>query len=153
MCSIRSGIAAVTEEILYKNPRQVFNFMQRELTQLVPQTNHLLIDVKFRIISYYGRSDGMAWEDLTDIELNVKINYCNELLSILDTLGCGDCQKKGLILYELCCANLEKMKRLKERPSSDKEGENERLLQKAFAIVGNDIVTQVRYKYDKKYFK
>ncbi|XP_017886701.1 SET domain-containing protein SmydA-8-like isoform X2 [Ceratina calcarata] len=151
--SIRSGIAAVMEEVLYKTPRQVFKFMRRELRHLVPRTNYLLVDVKFRIISYYGKNDGITWQDLTDGELNVKANYCNDLLSILDTLGCGDCQKRGLILYELYCTNFEKMKRFKERPRTEKMDENEHLLQKALAILRNDAVIQVRYEHDKQYFK
>ncbi|XP_017884069.1 SET domain-containing protein SmydA-8-like, partial [Ceratina calcarata] len=60
--SICSGIAAVTEELLYKTPRQIFKFMQRELMHLVPRTNYLLADVKFRIISYFGRNDGVTWQ-------------------------------------------------------------------------------------------
>lgn len=33
--------------------------------------------------------------DLSDRELELKAQYCNELIEILDKLGCGDCQKKG----------------------------------------------------------
>lgn len=79
------------------------------------------MDVKFRIISYYGRSNDLQWKgtnniqiyfiqnlliytyyiflnimlDLSDIELDIKANYCNDLLSVLDILNSGDSTKKG----------------------------------------------------------
>ncbi|XP_012134800.1 SET domain-containing protein SmydA-8 isoform X2 [Megachile rotundata] len=94
ICSIRSGLAAITEEALYKSPREIFKFMQKELFRIVPLSNYLIIDMKFRIISYYGRTEGLEWADLTDVELDTKSEYCNDLLSILDVLNCGDCKKK-----------------------------------------------------------
>lgn len=33
--------------------------------------------------------------DLSDIELDIKANYCNDLLSVLDILNSGDSTKKG----------------------------------------------------------
>lgn len=96
--------------------------MQKELSILVPWCNYLIMDVKFRIISYYGRNDGLEWKgvgsiqmyfirisliytlynifpnimlDLSDNELDIKANYCNDLLSMLDVLNCGDCKKRG----------------------------------------------------------
>lgn len=36
-----------------------------------------------------------AITDLTDAELRIKKMYCNDILSILDTLGSGDSIKKG----------------------------------------------------------
>ncbi|CAK9831478.1 SET domain-containing protein SmydA-8, isoform B [Anthophora retusa] len=153
ICSIRSGIAAIMEEILYKTPRQIVKFMEKELSIVVPWSNHFIMDVKFRIVSFYGRSEGLTWEDLTDAELNTKAKYCNDLLSVLDTLNCGDCKKRGLILYELYCTNLEKIKRLQQQQNMEKVNENQRLLEKAITILQNDIVSAVNFQYDQKYFK
>ncbi|OAD59833.1 Protein msta, isoform A [Eufriesea mexicana] len=146
-------IAAVVEEILYKTSRQILRFMQKELSVLVPWCNYLIIDVKFRIISYFGRSDGLEWKDLSDNELDMKANYCNDLLSMLDVLNCGDCKKRGLILYELYCTNLEKMKRLKQQVNIEMVDENQNLLKKAMVILQNDIVTVTTFKHDQKYFE
>lgn len=33
--------------------------------------------------------------DLSDTELNLKAKFCNDLLSVLDDLNCGDCRKRG----------------------------------------------------------
>ncbi|XP_076754703.1 SET domain-containing protein SmydA-8 [Xylocopa sonorina] len=153
ICSIRSVMATITEEVLYKTPRQIFKFMQKQLSVLFPCSNYLVIDVKFRIISYYGRSDGCTWEDLTDAELDVKVSYCNDLLSILDSLNCGDCKKRGLILYELYCTNLEKMKRSNQPPNTEKINENQCLLKKATTILQNDSVSVPIFECDIKYFK
>lgn len=96
--------------------------MQKELSLLTPWSNYCIVDMKFRIVSYYGRSDGAKWEgadniqiyfvknillcilydifsnimlDLSDTELNLKAKFCNDLLSVLDDLNCGDCRKRG----------------------------------------------------------
>lgn len=37
--------------------------------------------------------------DLTDVELDVKWQCCNDLLSVLDTLNCGDCKKRGNLFF------------------------------------------------------
>jgi len=37
--------------------------------------------------------------DLTDAELRIKKMYCNDILSILNTLGSGDSIKKGKTLF------------------------------------------------------
>ncbi|KOC67641.1 Protein msta, isoform A [Habropoda laboriosa] len=151
--SIRSGIAAIMEENLYKTPRQIYKFMQKELSVVVPWSNYFIIDVKFRIVSCYGRSDGLAWEDLTDTELDIKAKYCNDLLSVIDALNCGDCKKRGLLLYELYCTNLEKIKRLQQQQNMEKVNENQHLLEKAVTILQNDILSTANFQYDQKYFK
>ncbi|XP_043249535.1 SET domain-containing protein SmydA-8-like [Colletes gigas] len=158
--SIRSGLAAIMEESLYKTPRQILKFMQTELSTVVPKNNYLMMDLKFRIISYYGRTENLEWADLTDDELDIKWKYCNDLLSVLDHLNCGNCKKRGLILYELYCTNVEKMKRLRQKQNiKNEDGRfsiqndgNEHLLEKAMAILQNDVVAVVTFEYDKKFF-
>lgn len=152
ICSIRSGLAAIIEEIIYKTPREIFKFLEKDLSIIVPQSNYLIMDVKFRIISYYGRSNDLQWKDLSDIELDIKANYCNDLLSVLDILNSGDSTKKGLILYELYCTNLEKMKRF-EQSDIQKIDENQRLLKEVINILQNDAISAVRFEYDQQYFK
>ncbi|XP_053971341.1 SET domain-containing protein SmydA-8-like isoform X2 [Hylaeus volcanicus] len=61
--SIRSGLAAILEEALYKPPRQIYKFMQKELSSVIPPNNYLLMDLKFRIISYYGRTENLEWAE------------------------------------------------------------------------------------------
>ncbi|KZC05302.1 PREDICTED: protein msta, isoform B-like [Dufourea novaeangliae] len=159
--SIRSGLAAIMEEALYKTPRQIYKFMQKELSIIMPANNYLIMDIKFRIISYYGRAEGVQWPDLTIAELDTKVKYCNDLLSILNTLNCGDCKKKGLILYELYCTNMEKMRRLRQQQNIRNEdahlpvqnNENEHLLEKAMTILQNDVVAVVTFEHDKQFFK
>ncbi|XP_076162828.1 SET domain-containing protein SmydA-8 [Ptiloglossa arizonensis] len=161
ICSIRSGLAAITEEALFKTPRQIFKFMQKELSAVIPPNNYLIMDLKFRIISYYGRTENLQWADLTDAELDVKCKYCNDLLTILDLLNCGDCKKRGLVLYELYRTNVEKIKRLQQKQNIKNEDahfsvendENKHLLEKAMTILQNDVVAVATFEYDKKFFK
>ncbi|XP_076687104.1 SET domain-containing protein SmydA-8 isoform X2 [Andrena cerasifolii] len=158
--SIRSALAAIREEASYKSPREIFKFMQKEISAVVPHSNYLIMDMKFRIISYFGRTEGLEWADLTDAELDTKWKFCNDLLSVLNILNCGDCKKRGLILYELYCTNVEKMKRLEKKSTKDggshssiQNDENERLLEKAMAILQNDVVSVTTFEYDKRFFK
>ncbi|XP_033364013.1 SET domain-containing protein SmydA-8-like [Bombus vosnesenskii] len=153
ICSIRSGIAGIIKEVLCKTPREIYKFLQKELSLLTPWSNYCIVDMKFRIVSYYGRSDGAKWEDLSDTELNLKAKFCNDLLSVLDDLNCGDCRKRGLILYELYCTNLEKIKRFKQQPNIEEVDENQRILEKAITILQNDIISAVTFEHDKNYFK
>ncbi|XP_076223669.1 SET domain-containing protein SmydA-8 isoform X2 [Nomia melanderi] len=159
--SIRSSLSVIMENVLHKTPREIYNFMQRELSLVIPATNYLVMDIKFRIISYYGRAEGVEWADLSVAELDTKAKYCKDLLSVLKTLNCGDCKKKGLILYELYCTNMEKMKRIQQQRNiandhahfSIQNDENERLLKEAMTILQNDVVAAVTFEYDKKFFK
>nr|XP_031850119.1 SET domain-containing protein SmydA-8-like isoform X2 [Nomia melanderi] len=127
--SIRSSLSVIMENVLHKTPREIYNFMQRELSLVIPATNYLVMDIKFRIISYYGRAEGVEWA--------------------------------GLILYELYCTNMEKMKRIQQQRNiandhahfSIQNDENERLLKEAMTILQNDVVAAVTFEYDKKFFK
>ncbi|XP_033325104.2 uncharacterized protein LOC117219781 isoform X2 [Megalopta genalis] len=159
--SIRSSLSAIMENVMYKTPREIYDFMQRELKLVIPLTNYLIMDIKFRIISYYGRAEGVQWGDLTDAELDTKARYCKDLLATLDILNGGNSKKKGLLLYELYCTNMEKTKRLRQQQNirneraqfSIQNDENERLLEDAMTILQNDVVAAVNFECDKKYFK
>ncbi|XP_043274436.1 SET domain-containing protein SmydA-8-like [Venturia canescens] len=146
--AIRSGLASIVKETLYKAPREILEFVEGELAILVPATSSMMMDMKFRIVSYFGRADGLSWRDLSDAELRTKTKYCEELVHLLDNLGCGDCQKKGLILYEWYCTNVEIERRncrdkdpdsTLEQPDSRDYGSNSFILQKAVDILRDDI--------------
>lgn len=112
VASIRAGITAATEEMEHQDPRKILRFVQRDLHILVPDTNYIMMDMMFLIVSLFGRVDGLMLTNLSEKELDAKIDYCNRLIECLDTLNCGDCTKKGLVLYELYLANTEKHQRL-----------------------------------------
>ncbi|XP_034951978.1 SET domain-containing protein SmydA-8-like [Chelonus insularis] len=105
--SIWSGIMSIVNGMVTESPRKMLKFIEGELKTLVPDTNYFMLDMKFRIISFFGRIEGLEWKNLSDKELEFKEKYCTDLIQTLDTLGCGDCQKKGLILNELFCTKRE----------------------------------------------
>ncbi|XP_020286985.1 protein msta-like [Pseudomyrmex gracilis] len=138
---IRSTLHALVLDVLHKTPREILKFVEAVLSKLVPATNYILMDVKYSIISYFGRTPELKWKDLTDTELKIKRTYCNDVLSALDALGSGDSIKKGLVLYELYRTNLELFKRqiLQDESIRHYTRINERLLGKARSILQNDI--------------
>ncbi|XP_029663587.1 SET domain-containing protein SmydA-8-like isoform X2 [Formica exsecta] len=129
-------------DAVYKTPREILKFIEAVLSKLIPTTNYIMIDVKYRIISYFGRVPNLKWEDLTDADLSIKKMYCNDVLSILDALGSGDSIKKGLVLYELYRTNLELSKRQiseKQTHSRIEDSDNKYLLRQAMNILQNDV--------------
>ncbi|XP_011506121.1 PREDICTED: protein msta, isoform A [Ceratosolen solmsi marchali] len=94
--SIRAGIAAAIEEVLYTNPRRILRFIQRELSVLIPATNYVTMEMLFRVVSLFGRVNGFTWQELSDEDLNIKIQFCNTLIECLEKLNCGDYTKKGI---------------------------------------------------------
>ncbi|XP_072742960.1 SET domain-containing protein SmydA-8 isoform X2 [Anoplolepis gracilipes] len=139
---IRSRLNELVFETMYKTPREILKFIETVLSELVPMTNYIMISVKYRIISYFGRVPELKWEDLTDAELRIKKMYCNDILSILDTLGSGDSIKKGFVLYELYRTNLELSKRQiseKQTHPRIKDIDNKCLLRQAMDILQNDV--------------
>ncbi|XP_011880733.1 PREDICTED: protein msta, isoform B-like isoform X2 [Vollenhovia emeryi] len=141
---IHSGLNTFVSDAVYKTPREILRFTETVLSKLVPATNYILLDVKYRIISYFGRASDLKWENLTDAELRIKQVYCDDILSALDALDSGDSIKKGLVLYELYRTNLELFKRQISNNDEQthphiKDDDNERLLQKAMSILQNDV--------------
>ena len=65
MKSIRSGIGAVIEEVQYESPRRILRFIEKELSVLVPATNFTMMDMMFRIVSLFGRTEELSWEGLS----------------------------------------------------------------------------------------
>ncbi|XP_023290628.1 protein msta [Orussus abietinus] len=151
--SIQTGLGSIVQEMTYENPKKVFKFLQKELPVLVPSSNYIAMDLKFRIVSYFGRVEGFSWKELSKMELKFKLNYCKDLLTLLDTLGCGDCKKKGLIMYELYCTIMEE--RARDKANLDIQNESTEiqsdlesstlLLQKAVQILQNDITVPDDY--------
>ncbi|KAJ6633770.1 SET domain-containing protein SmydA-8, isoform A [Pseudolycoriella hygida] len=94
--AIRLQIKETVKEVLRKSHKEVLSFIESELIHLVPLTNYVTLDLKFQIVSYFGRIDDLPWKDLTNEELDFKAKYCNDLILVLDRLTGGDSQKKGL---------------------------------------------------------
>ncbi|XP_014470813.1 PREDICTED: protein msta, isoform B-like [Dinoponera quadriceps] len=146
--SIRSVLNAFVLEAACNAPREFPRFVEMTLPKLIPTSNYIMMDAKYRVISYFGRIPDLTWDDLTDEELRIKKAFCYDVLSSLDVLNSGDSIKKGLILYELYRTNLELSKRQTSRDDNQQthqhvkvrqSDDNERLLRKAMSILQNDV--------------
>ncbi|KAI4502960.1 hypothetical protein M0802_002004 [Mischocyttarus mexicanus] len=148
--SIRSGLSSILKENISESPRKLLKFLKKELTILVPPSNYLMADIKYSIISYFGKTEDLLWADLSDAELAIKSSFCVDLLSILNTLGSGQCRKRGLLLYELYCTIKEQLRRIQGKSDFKEESlilfkktnikDNESLLNEVINIFQNDIV-------------
>lgn len=49
-------------DVVHKTPREILKFVETVLSKLVPVTNYILIDVKYSIISYFGRTPDLKWK-------------------------------------------------------------------------------------------
>ncbi|XP_063972320.1 SET domain-containing protein SmydA-8-like [Diachasmimorpha longicaudata] len=143
--AIISGIDSIVNGYLYKSPREILNFVRGELKILVPEMNSSMLQMKYRVISYFGRTEELQFKDLTDEELQVKSKYCQELLDMIDKLQLGDCQLKGFILYELYCTIKEESSRRQyeiSTPTSKEFKRNTRkILDKAVEILQDDVAS------------
>ncbi|XP_029160468.1 SET domain-containing protein SmydA-8-like isoform X2 [Nylanderia fulva] len=140
---IHSVLNTLVFDAMYKTPRKILKFIETILSKLIPATNYIMLDAKYRIISYFGRVPDLKWKDLTDKELRIKKMYCNDILSTLDILDSGDSIKRGLVLYELYRTNLELSKRqISEEqtyPCIKDNEDNKCLLRQAMDILQNDV--------------
>ncbi|KAL6429681.1 hypothetical protein ACFW04_007537 [Cataglyphis niger] len=139
---IHSMLNTLVLDAIHKTPREILKFIETVLSKLIPKTNYIMMDIKYHIISYFGRVPDLKWEDLTDADLSIKKMYCNDTVSILDALGSGDSIKKGLVLYELYRTNLELSKRkISEKQTHPRieDNDNKYLLRQAMDILQNDV--------------
>lgn len=59
---IHSGLNAFVSDAMHKTPREILRFIEVVLSRLIPATNYVMLDVKYRIISYFGRVPDLKWE-------------------------------------------------------------------------------------------
>lgn len=67
-----------------KSPREILKFIEMALSILIPATNYIMVDMKYRIISYFGRASDLKWEGeiLFLISSTHYMEPCCELLAI-----------------------------------------------------------------------
>lgn len=73
---------------MYKTPREILKFTEAILSKLVPATNYILLDVKYRIISYFGRMPDLKWKGKMHIifSTNIIVYVINFLLPLYCTI-------------------------------------------------------------------
>lgn len=59
---IHSGLNAFISNVMDKTPREILKFTEAVLSKLIPATNYILLDIKYRIISFFGRIPDLKWE-------------------------------------------------------------------------------------------
>jgi len=72
---------------MYKTPREILRFIEAVLSKLIPVTNYLMLDIKYRIISYFGKVPDLKWEGKMYIistinSVNIIVKYFISLLPL-----------------------------------------------------------------------
>lgn len=49
-------------DAIHKTPREILKFIKTVLSKLIPRTNYIMMDIKYHIISYFGRVPDLKWE-------------------------------------------------------------------------------------------
>lgn len=49
-------------DAVHKSPREILKFVETVLLKLVPATNYIVMDVKYQVISYFGRIPDLKWK-------------------------------------------------------------------------------------------
>ncbi|XP_049855223.1 SET domain-containing protein SmydA-8 [Schistocerca gregaria] len=107
------GNDAIRQEIdaLHKTrPDPLEDFLDKYSGALHPKNGHVL-EVKYALSQMYGNSPGYSLADLTDEQVNRKVELCNELLEVADVLEPGMSRLRGILLYELQAAMVVQAKR------------------------------------------
>ncbi|KAL0871372.1 hypothetical protein ABMA27_005106 [Loxostege sticticalis] len=61
----------------------------------------LLLSIKHTLAQLYGRVEGYGIDELPDLVLERKAEFCRLVLSTLDVITPGDSRMRGMMLYEL----------------------------------------------------
>nr|XP_022917616.1 protein msta isoform X1 [Onthophagus taurus] len=100
-----------------KNPKKFEEFLEKYKDILHPTNSHVL-EVKYALSQMHGNMDGFLLTDLgddllidlTEEQIQRKIDVCKELLEIADVLEPGFSRFRGSLLYDLHAAMVFKTK-------------------------------------------
>ncbi|XP_063228985.1 SET domain-containing protein SmydA-8 [Bacillus rossius redtenbacheri] len=106
--------------------------------------NYHVVELKYSLLLAYGNVDGYLLQDLSDEQLDRKLDLCHELLDIADLLRPGLSRLRGTLLYEMQAAMVLRAKRdfehdrITKSEAQDVMGEAMALLQSAADILRSD---------------
>lgn len=82
---IHSRLNALVFDAMYKSPQEILKFVETVLLKLIPVTNYIMMDVKYRIISYFGRIPDLKWEGKTSCYIFYIYTYslCTSFITFL----------------------------------------------------------------------
>ncbi|KAG5868020.1 hypothetical protein JTB14_032325 [Gonioctena quinquepunctata] len=90
-------------------------FLNKKLRLMVPETSEVIVELKYRMIWILGYEEGYLWKDLPNELLEMKKEFCQNILDLQRKLKIGKCNMRGLLLYEMYLCFEE----LKHRQSND----------------------------------
>ncbi|XP_064213006.1 SET domain-containing protein SmydA-8 [Tribolium castaneum] len=126
----------------------MLRLLHQKLPNLVPENNQTVVELKYKLIWILGHQQGFAWNDLSDEYLSLKVNFCRDLLALLELLRLGQCKMRGLLLYELYSCYNEQNNRQTKSGSVSKVHENQMksVLQEAADILMYDVTAPAEIK-------
>ncbi|CAG4944031.1 unnamed protein product [Colias eurytheme] len=119
------------------------------LTNFIPSSNHILVDIRMRQALSYGYA-GSTMNELSEARLSLKESLCRSTLRTLAALGLGDAHLRGLLLYHLHASLAERARRCPEL-YEDLKIEIESTIEQAYHILQDDISSppdlELRHQY------
>nr|CAH7726819.1 unnamed protein product [Callosobruchus chinensis] len=105
-------IGSVMRSFRNRNFTVMYSFLKGKLSQMVPDSNQAVLELKFKIIWFLGYAPGFEWKELPLETLILKKRFCRDIIGILEKLKVGLCKIKGLLLYEiyLCSEEIDRRK-------------------------------------------
>lgn len=80
-----------------KSIKDTIDFINEKIPKMCPPSNQFVIELKLQVIWKMGKTK----EDLTDTQRGTKIQYCKDILNILEKLNAGQCTMQALLEEEL----------------------------------------------------
>ncbi|CAH0563607.1 unnamed protein product [Brassicogethes aeneus] len=101
--SMKLLINRVSDEVdnINSNDVKAMEFFINKYRNVLHPYHYIFLGVKISLSQVYGKIQGYLINELTEDQLQRKIDICNELLSIFDIIEPGYTRIRGVTLYEL----------------------------------------------------
>uniref|UniRef100_A0A6P7GI69 SET domain-containing protein SmydA-8-like n=1 Tax=Diabrotica virgifera virgifera TaxID=50390 RepID=A0A6P7GI69_DIAVI len=100
IASVLRGLSDDDFKIMYK-------LLKHTLAALIPESNEVAIELKYKMIWILGYKQGYLWNELPMDLLTLKKQFCEDILELLLKLRLGLCKIRGLLLYEIYMCDKE----------------------------------------------
>ncbi|XP_072380487.1 SET domain-containing protein SmydA-8-like isoform X1 [Diabrotica undecimpunctata] len=127
IASVLRGLSDDDFKIMYK-------LLKHKLAVLIPESNEVAIELKYKMIWILGYKQGYLWNELPLDLLTLKKQFCEDILELLLKLRLGLCKIRGLLLYEVYMCDKEIKLREGGNSEINSDSSNKYLLEAAVIL-------------------